>query len=149
MTVFQMLFLLFLTLPLAEIYLFYQIGGLIGIGATIALVLLTAATGAALMRAQGLATLARVQETLASGGFPAVELLEGAFLLVAGALLITPGFLSDTVGFLCLIPELRRCLIRTAFTARFRQPGDVRHDSKSGTHIIEGEIVPDSERLDR
>ena len=148
MTVFQVLLVLFLTVPLAEIYVFLQVGESIGIGSTIAVVVLTAVTGAALMRAQGLATLMRVQKTMARGGLPATELLEGAFLLVAGALLLTPGFLTDTVGFLCLVPALRRYFIQMLFAAHLPRPGDHSRGSPSGGRIIEGEVIQDSDRID-
>jgi UPF0716 protein FxsA len=89
------------------------VGGLIGAGWTVFLVVLTAVIGASLVRRQGINTLARSQDSLAKGELPAVELLEGAALLVAGALLLTPGFFTDGIGFLLLVPSLRRWLIRT------------------------------------
>lgn len=89
------------------------VGGLIGAGWTVFLVVLTAVIGASLVRSQGINTLARSQDSLAKGELPAVELLEGAALLVAGALLLTPGFFTDGIGFLLLVPPLRRWLIRT------------------------------------
>lgn len=89
------------------------VGGLIGAGWTVFLVVLTAVIGASLVRSQGINTLARSQDSLARGELPAVELLEGAALLVAGALLLTPGFFTDGIGFLLLVPPLRRWLIRT------------------------------------
>jgi UPF0716 protein FxsA len=70
-----------------------------------------------LLRAQGLSTWVRINQELAGGRLPAVEMLEGAVLLVSGALLLTPGFFTDTLGFLALVPPLRRGLIRL-FLAR-------------------------------
>ena len=69
--------------------------------------------GAALMRSQGLATLARVQRDLSEGGLPAQALVEGALILFAGALLLTPGLITDTVGFLCLVPPVRAGMARS------------------------------------
>ena len=89
-------------------------GNVIGAPWTIALVVLTALAGAWLVRLQGLSALNRVRETAARGELPAIELLEGLFLLAAGALLLTPGFFTDIVGFACLMPPLRRSLIRLA-----------------------------------
>ena len=60
-----------------------------------------------LLRAQGIATLVRVQRTLDAGEVPAVELLEAAVLLICGVLLLTPGFVTDAIGFACLVPALR------------------------------------------
>ena len=104
----RLLFLAFLLVPLTEIYVLIQVGSVIGALSTVILVVFTAVLGAALIRAQGLATLARMRATMDRGEVPAMELLEGACLLVAGALLLTPGFVTDTVGFALLIPGLRR-----------------------------------------
>jgi UPF0716 protein FxsA len=105
------LLVLFVTVPLLELYLLVRIGEAIGLGPTIGLVLVTGALGASLARAQGLATWARFQRTLAAGGLPAQELVEGLLILVAGAVLLTPGVLTDAVGFLLLVPRVRRRLV--------------------------------------
>lgn len=107
---FRILFILFLTIPILEIFLLIQVGNRIGAGWTIFLVVFTALLGAAMLRMQGLATLRRLQETAARGELPAIPMIEGAFLLVAGALLMTPGFFTDIVGFLFLIPPVRQRL---------------------------------------
>ena len=107
---FKFLFLVFLIVPIIEIFVLIEVGSVIGALATIALVVATAGIGAALIRAQGFATLARLQRELASGEMPALTLLEGVFILVAGALLLTPGFVTDIVGFCFLTPPLRRSM---------------------------------------
>lgn len=117
----RILFIAFLLVPLGEIYLLIQVGGLIGALPTVALVVFTAALGAVLIRAQGLATVARMRQSLERGELPALELMEGACLLVAGALLLTPGFVTDTMGFVLLMPGLRRALI-LALAARGAGP---------------------------
>ena len=122
MTVFHGLLAVFLLVPLAEIYVLLKVGGVLGALPTIALVVLTAVVGAALMRAQGFATLQKVQRQLSAGEIPAVAMVEGAFILVAGALLLTPGFITDCVGFGCLFPPLRQALIRRMLV-RFESPG--------------------------
>lgn len=93
-------------------YLLIRVGGYIGAWPTIALVMLTAVVGVGLLRVQGLATLVRGRERLASGELPAQEVAEGLLLAVAGALLLTPGFVTDTVGFLLLLPPSRAALAR-------------------------------------
>ena len=105
-------FILFLVVPFVEIYLLVEIGARIGAPWTILLVVLTAIVGAWLVRVQGLATWRRFQASLARNELPAIALVEGLCLLIAGALLLTPGFFTDGVGFACLIPPLRRTLIR-------------------------------------
>ena len=97
--------------PLIEIYLFVGIGGFIGVGWTLFLVVLTAVVGAWLVRIQGLSALKRFRDIASRGELPALQLVEGLFLLVAGALLLTPGFFTDLVGFACLTPPVRALMI--------------------------------------
>lgn len=104
------LFLVFLAVPVIEIVLFIQIGGLIGTWPTVAIVILTALIGATLVRRQGLEVLARLQRELQAGIVPASALAEGAMLMAAGLLLLTPGFFTDTLGFALLMPPVRRTL---------------------------------------
>ena len=117
MNPFTLLLALFLVVPLVEIYLLIQVGGIIGAIPTVALVVFTAVLGALLLRLQGLETLRRVQLAMMRGEVPAAEMLEGVVLLISGALLLTPGFFTDTLGFLGLVPSVRRWLVR-AFLAR-------------------------------
>ena len=108
------LFVLFLAVPLIEVYVLIEVGGVIGAWPTILLVILTAILGAFMLRVQGFYTLQRVREQMAQGQLPAVAMLEGVVLLMAGALLLTPGFFTDAVGFLCLVPPLRQAMIQAA-----------------------------------
>ncbi len=113
--------LLFILVPLVEIYFLIKVGSVIGVLPTILIVIFTAVLGTALLKQQGLATLRRYQESLARGQVPAQELIEGLALAFGGALLLTPGFVTDFVGFLCLLPVTRRPLIRWIMRhARFR-----------------------------
>ncbi len=132
------LMLIFIAIPLLEIYLLIKIGGLIGAMPTIALVVLTAVVGVALLRAQGIATLHRLQQQLSDGVLPAMEIIEGVILLVSGALLLTPGVATDLVGFACLIPAVRRVLAQ-----RFLRKGNfvARGYTANGrdSQVIEGE----------
>ena len=144
MAPFPALLLLFLLVPLIEIYLLIKIGGVIGAFPTVVLVVLTAVIGAALARHQGLATLQRLQATMARGEAPAIEMFEGVLLLVGALLLLTPGFMTDLLGFACLIPQTRRAL---AFWWLRRvtvvTPGGGPPKDNSGKHqprTIEGEF---------
>ena len=114
----KLFFLLFLLAPLLEIYILIAVGGAVGAGATILLVIGTAALGAVLVRAQGFATLARMRGQLAAGRSPAIEVMEGVLLFVAGALLLTPGFVTDAGGFILLVPGARRKLIESLLLRR-------------------------------
>ena len=101
------LFLILLIVPIIEIALFIEVGGLIGTWPTIAIVVLTAVVGTFMLRRQGLAALGAVQSRLAAGENPGRLLADGAMILVAGALLLTPGFFTDAVGFALLVPAVR------------------------------------------
>ena len=103
----KFLLLLFIVMPIIEMWLLITVGTQIGALATIGLVLFTAVLGAGLLRQQGFATLWRGQQKLQDGQLPATELAEGFILAVAGALLLTPGFFTDALGFAGLVPALR------------------------------------------
>jgi UPF0716 protein FxsA len=111
---FPLIAILFLVVPIIEIYLLIKVGSVIGAGWTILLVVLTAVIGVWLLRIQGLSTLTRAQRRLQENELPAREILEGMALVVAGALLLTPGFFTDTIGFLLLFPPTRIWLARLA-----------------------------------
>lgn len=132
------LFLLFLVVPLIEIYFLIEIGDVIGAGFTIFMVVLTALIGAALVRYQGFTTLARAQAEMLNNRMPAMEVIEGALLLLAGALLLIPGFVSDAMGFLILIPPLRKTLV-----SRFLRKRVV----PAGGHTLGGEARNADERI--
>jgi UPF0716 protein FxsA len=103
---------LFIVVPLVELYLIIEVGSHIGALWTVLIVIMTAVIGVQLLRIQGFNTLSRAQQSMAQGSMPAMEMMEGIVLAVGGALLITPGFITDTLGFLCLIPVTRRAMIR-------------------------------------
>lgn len=108
----RFLFLLFLIMPILEMYVLIEVGGWIGAWPTIGLVALTAVIGVALLRQQGFSTLMRGRQRLDAGELPAREMLEGLMLAVGGALLLTPGFVTDGIGFLLLLPPTRWMLVR-------------------------------------
>ncbi len=101
------LFLLFLLIPLIEIALFIQVGGLIGLWFTLLIVILTAVAGTILIRSQGAAVLMQLRETMNDLRDPTEPLAHGAMVLFAGALLLTPGFFTDALGLSLMIPGVR------------------------------------------
>lgn len=124
--------LLFIVVPLAELYLIIEVGSVIGALWTVLLVVLTAVIGVSLLRIQGFATLDRARRNMEAGTLPAMEIMEGMMLAIGGALLITPGFITDTLGFLCLIPFTRRAMI--AFLARHSTIRAQGHFTQGGRH---------------
>jgi UPF0716 protein FxsA len=103
---------IFIIVPILEMVVLIEVGGIIGALPTILLVVLTATIGIWLLKLEGIATFNRFQQKMATGQLPETELLEGIMLLVGGALLLTPGFVTDAVGFTCLLPGLRRPIAR-------------------------------------
>lgn len=112
------LFLLFTLVPLVELALLIRLGEWIGLGPTVALVLVTGAVGAGLARREGLRSWTRVREELSRGRVPGEELVHALLLVVAGALLVTPGVLTDAVGLVLLLRPARSRLFR-ALRSRF------------------------------
>jgi len=104
---FQLLFVLFIIIPIIEITVIMQVGALLGLWPTVAIVILSAWLGAKYVRQQGLATMQTVQEKMAQGEMPSGEIVTGLMLLVAGVLLVTPGFVTDIFGLSLLIPSVR------------------------------------------
>ena len=107
----RFLFLLFIVMPVVEMWLLIEVGSAIGVLYTIGLVLLTAIIGLRLLRQQGFDTLWRGQRKLEEGQLPAQEIGEGIVLAISGALLLTPGFMTDAIGFAGLFPPLRSLFV--------------------------------------
>jgi UPF0716 protein FxsA len=138
------LLLLFLAVPVIEIALFIQVGGLIGLWPTLAIVVLTAVLGSWLVRTQGLRELARLQASFSELRDPTEPLANGAMILVAGVLLLTPGFFTDALGFALLAPPLRLAVFRW-IRARIKVQGFTMGPAPSGTHNNTGGPVIDGE----
>ncbi len=133
--------------PLVEIAVFIEVGERIGLWSTLGLIVLTAVIGTALLRLQGLATLASARTTVERGGMPVQEVLDGVCLLIAGAFLLTPGFVTDGFGAALLLPPLRRAIQRWAMK-RLMARGTIdvtmhgAHRQRGGEDgVIDGEFV--------
>lgn len=138
------IFLAFLAVPIIEIGLFIQVGGLIGLWPTLAIVVLTAVLGTSLVRSQGAKALDDLRRALAGLGDPTQPLAHGALILFAGALLLTPGFFTDACGLLLLIPQMRAGLMRK-LAGRIRMQGfsygTTMHERRSGADVIDGDFL--------
>jgi UPF0716 protein FxsA len=124
-----LLVLLFIVVPLAELYVIIQVGQAIGVLATIGLLFLDSVLGAVLLRSQGRAVWRRFNLALAEGRVPARETFDGAMVIFGGALLLTPGFITDVVGLLLLLPPTRAAIRRFA-------AGMVRRRVASGGRVV-------------
>lgn len=141
----RFLLLIFVVLPVIEMWLLIKVGSVIGALPTVVLVLLIAVAGVALLRRQGLSTLVRSNQKLESGQLPAQEMVEAMILAVSGVLLVIPGFFTDFFGILGLIPPLRRRLARRMMAAGFVQGGFQgapfrRSPTPQEDRVIEGEF---------
>jgi UPF0716 protein FxsA len=107
--------LLFIVVPVLEIYLLIQVGQTIGAWWTVALLVAAGFLGSWLVKREGSRAWTALTEALQAGRMPAKELADGALILIGGTLLLTPGFLSDVVGMFCILP-FTRPLARRALT---------------------------------
>ena len=117
-------FLALLAVPLIEIGLFIEVGGLIGVWPTLGLVLLAAVAGSAVLRRQGARSNLKMREAMAGIDDPAAPLAHGAMIVLAGVLLMIPGFFSDAVALALLIPQVRSLILRR-IAARIQMRGVV------------------------
>jgi UPF0716 protein FxsA len=108
---------IFILVPIAEIYVIIQVGEAIGLVPTVVLLLADAILGSMLLRYQGRAAWIRFNRALAEGRLPHKEVFDGVLVIMGGALLLTPGFLTDILGLILLIPPTR-ALVRAA-SSRF------------------------------
>src|SRR6188474_365454 len=112
----------FIVVPIVELYVIIQIGGLIGLWPTLALLLADAVLGSLLLRHQRRGAWRRFNLALAERRFPGREVADGLLIAIGGTLLLTPGFVTDIVGLLFLIPPTRaivRRLLRGYVGRRF------------------------------
>ena len=119
-------------IPLIEIYLLIEVGGIIGAFNTIFLIFFTAITGVYFARLEGLNAVRSGFSQLVKNELPIYEIISGAALAFAALLLIIPGFLTDLVGFLLIVPVTRKFFIRS-ISSKFNR-------KKNDEDIIEGSV---------
>lgn len=120
-----LLFVLFILVPIAELYVLIQVGQTIGVPSTVALLIADSLLGAWLLRREGSKAWRAFRAALDARRLPAREVADGALVLFGGALLLTPGFLSDALGLLCLLPPTRAVLRRLLTTVVASRLGPV------------------------
>ena len=135
------LLLAFIAVPMIEIALFIQVGGLIGLGWTLAIVLLTAIAGTWLVRQQGALAQNRIRQSFNQLSDPSEPLADGAMILLAGALLLTPGFFTDTLGLLLLTPPVRRAVFNWMRKHVKVQSFDSSGPARPRPDVIDGEYT--------
>lgn len=134
----------FIAVPLIEITLFIQIGGAIGLGWTLAIVVLTAILGTWLVRSQGAQALGQLRGSFSELRDPTEPLVHGAMILFSGALLLTPGFFTDAVGFALLVPGIRQAIyqaVRSRVNIQsFGTPGQG-NSQQHRAHPTQGDVI--------
>jgi UPF0716 protein FxsA len=121
-----LLVVLFIVVPIAELYVIIQVGEAIGVWPTLALLLADALVGSLLLRHQGRGAWRRFNAAIAERRFPGREVADGVMIVIGGTLLLTPGFITDVFGLIFLIPPTRaifRRLGRSYFARRFMVVG--------------------------
>jgi UPF0716 protein FxsA len=111
---FLQLVILFTLIPLVELYILIEIGGMIGALNTILIIAATGILGASLAKSQGLQVMRKINLSAEQGRFPAEELIDGLFILLGGFTLLTPGFITDLLGLSMLFPPTRTLYKRLA-----------------------------------
>ena len=133
-------FLIFIGLPVLEIYLMIKMGAKIGAFNTIALIFLTAIIGVYFAKLQGIQTLKSGMVNIYQNKVPIYEILSGASIAIAALLLIVPGFFTDFFGFLLLIPFTRKIIFN--ITLKNKDKVKVNKDE-----IIDGKVIKKKDEL--
>jgi UPF0716 protein FxsA len=111
---------LFVVLPIVEIYVAIQVSHVIGVANTLALLLIFSIAGAWLAKQAGFGVIARTRAQIARGVLPGNELVDGVLVFVAGVLLLVPGFVTGIVGLVLLLPPVRH-LVRAGVVGSLRK----------------------------
>ncbi|MDD7805891.1 MAG: FxsA family protein [Endozoicomonas sp. (ex Botrylloides leachii)] len=129
-------FILFIILPILEIFVFIKVGSIIGALNTVALVILGGVIGLYIIRQQGFRAALRARAQMSQGQVPAMDMIESFFMVIAGLLIMLPGFISDILGIALLIPLVRQAVLRKLLTSASWK-------AKS-TRVYEGEFYRDA-----
>jgi UPF0716 protein FxsA len=117
-----LLVVVFIVVPIVELWVIIQVGQAIGVLPTLALLLADALLGSLLLRHQGRGAWRRFNTAIEERRFPAREVADGLLIAIGGTLLLTPGFVTDVFGAILLVPPTRalvRRLSRAYFARRF------------------------------
>ena len=132
----------FIAVPIIEIALFIQIGGILGLFPTLLFVVVTAIVGTYLVRAQGLSVLKQLQSQFRVLNDPTEPLAHGAMIIFSGALLLTPGFFTDLIGFFLLVPRVRSYVFNKVKNSLFVHKTVFNQPYSAESNVFEGEYEP-------
>ena len=140
------LFIVFIVVPLVEIYVLIQVGQVIGAWWTILLLVLDSLFGTWLIKREGARAWLALRTALETGRMPARELADGALILVGGTLMLSPGFVTDALGIVLILPltrPLARRLLTRIVSRRLLAVNTNRPGPGSGGSVVRGEVVDD------
>lgn len=165
------LIVIFIVVPLAELYVILKVGDAIGLGWTLLILVADSILGSMLLKSQGRQVWRRFNEATTAGRIPHSEIIDGVLIIFGGAFLLTPGFLTDVLGLFFLLPPTRAIFRRTVRAGiergtlwgrvggaavragRERQAArEARNGTPAGHYDVEGtatEVDTDSRRLPR
>ena len=140
LTMLAKLILLFILVPVVELYLLIKVGQFLGAWNTILLVIITGVLGAALAKMEGMRVLTSMQQDMAKAQMPTDKIIDGVLVLIGGLLLLTPGILTDILGLSLIIPFFRTLLrepIKKKFMASFNKKGSTTNNSRTHVKVID------------
>ncbi len=140
------LFVVFIVVPLVEIYVLIQVGQVIGAWWTVLLLVLDSLLGTWLIKREGARAWLALRTALETGRMPARELADGALILVGGTLMLSPGFVTDALGIVLILPLTRpiaRRLLTRLVSRRLLAVNTNRPGPGSGGSVVRGEVVDD------
>lgn len=139
---------LFIVLPILEIWTFIEVGDEIGFFATLGLCILSAMIGIVIAKLQGIFTLEAIRQSMKKGEMPLPEIMDGFLLMTAAIALIIPGFITDIIGFALLIPQVR-AIIKQRYGQAFTAGGKMHARYTERSTIIDEDVIEgEFERVD-
>ncbi|MEV5002121.1 FxsA family protein [Nocardioides sp. LML1-1-1.1] len=144
-----LLLLVFLVVPVLEIYVLIQVGQVIGPWWTILLLVLDSILGTWLIKREGRRAWDALRERVETGRMPHRELADGALIVLGGALMLSPGFVTDAFGILLILPFTRplfRSLLTSYAVSRvsiraYPGAGGPGNATRPGPDVVQGEVV--------
>ena len=159
---FGKLVLLFILVPMADLFLLMVLSSYTGWPFSITMVVLSGIVGAWLAKRSYKSVLNKFRSSAINQQLSTELLTDGALVFFAGGLLLTPGFITDTVGLTLLIPRCRRWY-KARLTQWFKRnfkfqmvPLDGQREMFENesfeTGVVDGEVLqpplPSSQRLE-
>lgn len=134
-------FLFFLiTIVFLESAVFSWIWGLFGSWLTIGGIFVSAITGVAIIRQQGLMVIRGLRNKSRDTQLLGIEFIDSICICIAGVALIIPGYLTDFLGTLLLIGPLRRFIGASVLQKNKRKEPSGHRQSTNTPPTIEGEF---------